>query len=103
MSAPPAPTDPLAVIRSRQYTRLLVLAGIVGVPVSVAAYGFLKLVDFLQKRLFHTLPGTLGFDHVPAWWPLPLLLIGGLLTAAAVKYLPGTGGHSPADGFKAGG
>jgi H+/Cl- antiporter ClcA len=26
--------------------------------------------------------------------------VGGLLAAAAIRYLPGTGGHSPADGFK---
>jgi len=90
-------------LRSRAYVRLLLLAAIVGVPVSVAAYGFLKLVDFLQKRLFTTLPKTLGFDHVPVWWPLPLLLLAGLLTALAIQYLPGRGGHSPADGFKAGG
>jgi H+/Cl- antiporter ClcA len=97
------PADPLAVVRSRNYLRLLALAAIVGVPVSAVAYGFLKLVDFLQKRLFTTLPGTLGFDHVPAWWPLPLLLVGGVLVALAITYLPGTGGHSPADGFKPGG
>jgi H+/Cl- antiporter ClcA len=34
------------------------------------------------------------------WWPLPLLAVGGVLCGLAVKYLPGTGGHSPADGFK---
>src|SRR3954447_3800392 len=39
---------------------------------------------------------------MPAWWPLPLLVIGGLLVAAAITYLPGGGGHSPADGFHAG-
>ena len=37
------------------------------------------------------------------WWPLPLLALSGLLVALAIRYLPGTGGHSPADGFKSSG
>jgi len=83
--------------------KLLVLAGLVGVPVSVAAYGFLKLVAWLQEELFTELPEALGFDAAPTWWPLPLLALSGLLVALAILHLPGTGGHSPADGFKAGG
>jgi len=95
--------DPLALLRTRSYVKLLVLAGLVGVPVSVAAYGFLKLVAWLQQQLFTELPGALGFEAAPTWWPLPLLALSGLLVALAILHLPGTGGHSPADGFKAGG
>jgi H+/Cl- antiporter ClcA len=73
------------------------------VPVSAVAYGFLELVDLLQTALFTDLPKELGFDSAPMWWPLPVLAAGGLLTALSLRYLPGTGGHSPADGFKAGG
>ena len=40
---------------------------------------------------------------MPSWWPAPLLALAGLLVALAIQQLPGTGGHSPADGFKAGG
>ena len=54
--------DPLALLRSRSYVRLLVLAALIGVPVSAAAYGFLKLVDWLQEQLFTELPEALGFD-----------------------------------------
>jgi H+/Cl- antiporter ClcA len=79
--------------------QLLVLAALVGLPVSAASYGFLALVDWLQGALFDDLPKTLGFDAAPTWWPLPLLALGGLLTALAIRTLPGTGGHSPADGF----
>jgi hypothetical protein len=43
------PADPLALLRSRAYVQLLVVAAILGVPVSAAAYGFLALVDYLQK------------------------------------------------------
>jgi hypothetical protein len=32
------PDDPLAVVRSRRYLSLLVLAAILGVPISAAAY-----------------------------------------------------------------
>jgi H+/Cl- antiporter ClcA len=92
--------DPLALLRSREYVRLLVLAALIGVPVSAAAYGFLKLVAVLQEALFTDLPDGLGFDAPPTWWPLPLLALSGLLVALAIRALPGTGGHSPADGFK---
>ncbi|MEA2306051.1 MAG: hypothetical protein QOH43_3331 [Solirubrobacteraceae bacterium] len=98
---PPAtPTDPAALLRTGAYLKLLVLAAIIGVPVSAAAYGFLKLVDELQELVFTRLPDGLGFAHAPMWWPLPILAVGGLLTALAIDRLPGTGGHSPADGFK---
>src|SRR3954454_10933294 len=95
--------DPLVLLRSRSYVQLLVLAALIGIPISALAYGFLKLVDVLQTELFDDLPGQLGFDATPAWWPLPVLVVCGLLTAIAITRLPGTGGHSPADGFKASG
>lgn len=90
-------------LRSAAYVKLLVLAAIVGVPISAAAFGFLKLVAVLQKAMFETLPGDLGLDPVPSWWPLPLLVLAGGLVAPAIGRLPGAGGHSPADGFKAAG
>jgi H+/Cl- antiporter ClcA len=83
--------------------QLLVLAAIIGVPVSALAYGFLKLVDELQTAFFTSLPKDLGFAAAPAWWPVPLLAVAGLVVALAISRLPGTGGHSPADGFHAGG
>jgi H+/Cl- antiporter ClcA len=99
----PPPPDPQVLLRSRSYLRLLVLAALLGVPVSAASYGFLALVEWLQEALFTDLPKTLGFDSAPVWWPLPLLALAGLLAALAIRCLPGTGGHSPADGFKASG
>ena len=82
---------------------LLLLAGAIGVPVAVLAYFFLKLVSELQTFFFQKLPGHLGFHGEPVWWPLPLLIVSGLLVGCAIKYLPGTAGHEPADGFKFGG
>jgi H+/Cl- antiporter ClcA len=98
----PSP-DPAALLRSRRYVGLLILAAILGVPISAAAYGFLALVSGLQEWLFTDLPGALGFDGTPLWWPLPLLALAGVLVGLTIRYLPGRGGHSPADGFKAGG
>jgi H+/Cl- antiporter ClcA len=90
-------------LRSRDYLRLLIVAALIGVPVSMFAYGFLTLVSKLQHWVYASLPADLGLGSAPAWWPFPLLAFAGLLVALTIRYLPGTGGHSPADGFKAGG
>jgi len=97
--SPPGPPDPVALLRSRSYLRLLILAAILGVPISAAAYGFLALVSYLQKEIFTHLPHGLGFSSEPVWWPLPVLAVGGVLAALAIRYLPGRGGASPAGGF----
>ena len=94
------PADPLSLLRTRGYLALLVLAAILGVPIAAIAYGFLKLVDVLQEAVFTHLPSGLGFDGEPLWWPLLPLALAGVLVALAIRYLPGTGGHSPADGLK---
>jgi H+/Cl- antiporter ClcA len=96
------PSDALALLRSRSYVALLALAAIIGVPVSAAAYFFLALVSKLQGWIFTDLPKGLGFHAEPLWWPIPPLMLAGLLAALAIRYLPGRGGHSPADGFKMG-
>ena len=81
---------------------LLVLAAIVGVPVSVAAYFFLALVSKMQVWIFTDLPKGLGFHGEPPWWPILPLVLAGVLVSLTIRYLPGKGGRSPADGFKAG-
>ena len=96
------PPDPQALLRSKSYLRLLILAALLGVPVSAAAYGFLELVAYLQGEVFTHLPNGLGFHGAPPWWPLPVLAVAGLLVAPVIRFLPGTGGRSPADGFKVG-
>lgn len=95
--------DPVALLRSRNYLRLLLLAAIIGAPISVVAYFFLTLVTKLQQWIFTDLPKGLGFDGTPLWWPIPFLALAGLLVGLTLRYLPGTGGHSPAEGFQAGG
>jgi H+/Cl- antiporter ClcA len=91
--------DPRAVLRTPGYLKLLLLAAIIGAPIAAAAYGFLWSVDELQDWLYNDLPRDLGFDGRPTWWPLPLLAVAGLLVGSTIRYLPGRGGESPADGF----
>jgi len=80
-----------------------VLAAILGIPISAVAYGFLALVAAIQKFLFTSLPNQILGSPAPAWWPVPWLVLCGLLTALTIRYLPGNAGHSPAFGFKTGG
>src|SRR6516165_971252 len=94
--------DPLAVVRSRRYLRLLLFTAILGVPISAAAYWFLWAVHRGECFILEVLPTLLGFGTAPEWWPLPVLALGGSIAATAIAYMPGKGGHSPADGFKAG-
>jgi len=94
--------DPHAVLRSPGYVKLLVLAAVIGAPIAAVAYGFLWVVDEAQDWLFTDLPDDLGFDRAPAWWPLPLLGVAGLLVGLTIRHLPGEGGESPADGFQPG-
>ena len=98
----PAP-DPVAIIRSRPYLLALVLAAVLGAPISAVAYGFLALVDAAQQFVFVDLPQDVFPGAAPAWWPVPWLVLCGLLTGATIRYLPGNGGHSPAFGFTTGG
>src|SRR5436853_6410141 len=96
-----APADPTATLRSKRFLVLLVLAGIVGLVVSFAAWGFLELVHQIQVGVFKGLPKDLGFDSTPRWWSLPVLAIAGVLVACVIAKLPGRGGHLPAHGLNA--
>jgi len=80
-----------------------VFAAILGIPISAVAYGFLALVAAIQHFLFTSLPNQILGSPAPAWWPVPWLVLCGLLTALTIRYLPGNAGHSPAFGFKTGG
>jgi H+/Cl- antiporter ClcA len=102
--APPAaPADPATLLRSRKYLQLLVIAAVLGVPISAVAYWFLVLTGVLGDWLYSGLPRLLDLDPVPAWWPLPLLGVAGLLLGLVIRFVPGRGGESPLDGFHPGG
>ena len=95
-------TNPFAVIRTRKYAVLLVLGALLGIPISAVAYFFLALVAHIQTWVYQDLPKSLGLGSNPTWWALVPLGLAGVLVGLIIKYLPGRGGHSPADGFKAG-
>ena len=86
-------------MRSRRFLVLLVLAGIVGVVASFAAWCFLEVINEVEDGVYSDLPDALGFDSRPVWWPLPVLAIAGLIVAFAIARLPGRGGHIPAKGL----
>src|SRR3954454_1638008 len=105
---PPAPdgagsqADPLALMRSSRFAVILVLAALVGIAASLAAWGFLELVHWVQVWVYTDLPKAFGYHHAPRWWSLPVLAIAGAIVAFAIVRLPGNGGHVPADGLHAG-
>jgi H+/Cl- antiporter ClcA len=82
---------------------LLVLAAVIGAPVSAVAYFYLKFVSLAQTFMFETLPKDVDAGSVPTWWPIVPLVLGGLIVGLTLRHLHGTGGHKPAEGFKTGG
>ena len=102
-AAAPAQPDVRTQLRSAAYRRLLILAAIIGAPISAAAYGFLQLTNRMQGWIFADAPKELGYSSTPTWWPLPVLLLAGILVGLTVRYLPGPGGVVHIDGFEAGG
>ena len=98
-----APADPFAMLRTKKYLALLILAAVLGVVISIVVYWFLKLIADIQTWVFTDLPKGFGFRGEPPWWPLLPLAVAGVIVGATIRYLPGRGGHSPADGFKPGG
>ncbi|MEU6236308.1 chloride channel protein [Kitasatospora sp. NPDC047058] len=103
IGAAAAPQNPLAIVRSRGYVSVLVLSALLGVPISAGAFGFLALVSELQSLVYTDLPKGLGFHGTPDWWAIPPLAVAGVLVALTIRYLPGEGGHRPAEGLKTGG
>ncbi|MEV0531081.1 chloride channel protein [Kitasatospora sp. NPDC050463] len=88
-----------ALLLKKGYLALLLISALVGIPVSLAAFGFVSLEHELQHWVWESLPDALGLDRAPWWWPLPALLLAGLLLVPVVTWMPGRGGHIPVDGL----
>ncbi|PYC69162.1 chloride channel core [Streptomyces tateyamensis] len=86
-------------LRSPGYLKLLLLAALIGVPVSLVAFGFLSLEHELQHWVWESLPDRLGFARAPWWWPLPTLALAGVLVAPVLRWMTGHGGHLPVKGL----
>lgn len=89
-------------LHSRAYANVLLMAALLGIPLSVAAFGFLVAVHELEHVVWETLPDALGFDELPAWWPILTIGLAGILVALAIRHLPGHGGHVPVAGLGGG-
>ncbi|MET7621464.1 chloride channel protein [Streptomyces sp. NPDC005408] len=81
------------------YVRLLLLSVVLGVPIALACFFFVSLQHELQHWVWESLPETAGYDRAPWWWPLPAMLLAGLLLAPVVTRVPGHGGHVPVNGL----
>ena len=98
-----AAPDPLAILRSKSFIAVLLLAAVIGVVVSFVSWAFLEFVHYTQQWLFTDLPDDFGWDSIPPWWYLLVLGVAGLPVALAIVRLPGSGGHVPAHGLQMGG
>ena len=98
-----ATPDPLAILRSKNFLAVLVLAAVIGVAVSFISWAFLEIVHYTQRWLFTDLPDDFGWHSIPSWWYLLVLGVAGLPVALAIVRLPGSGGHVPAHGLQMGG
>lgn len=98
-----SPAEVQATLTSRRFLALLLIAAVVGVGVSFAAWGFLELIHQINLWVFKDIPSDVGYAHgAPQWWSLPVTAIAGVIVAGAIVFLPGTGGHVPAYGLQPG-
>ncbi len=89
-------------VRSPGYLKLLLIAALLGAPISLLALVFIQLVHLGENFLWHDIPHWLGADR-PPWWLLLLIpTLAGVLVAL-VRKLPGDGGHHPLGAMGPGG
>jgi H+/Cl- antiporter ClcA len=78
--------------------RSFILAIIIGLIAATAASFFMWIVDGGQELFYKKLPESFGWDSLPAWWVIALLVVGAVLVFVA-RRLPGATGGSPLSGF----
>ena len=78
--------------------RLLVVAGVLGIVVTIAAVAFTSILHAAEGVIWTDLPELAGWAEPPWWYVLALPALGGVLVAGA-RALPGHGGHGPLDGL----
>jgi hypothetical protein len=81
------------------YARLLLISLLLGVPIAAACFFFVGFQHELQHWVWESLPEAVGHDAPPWWWPLPALLLAGLILAPIVTRMPGGGGHLAVHGL----
>lgn len=93
------PAEPTPDVALRQLVRALVLAVLIGVPVSLLALGFVWLVGEATSLVWADLPRWLGFSGDLPWWFIVLVPTLGGVAVALARRLPGHAAHGPLDGF----
>ena len=88
--------------QGKEYLRLVLLAGAIGIPAALVAALFLAVVHDLEHWLWHTVPAHYGHSLPPWYLVLALPVVGAVITWGARRYLPGDGGEEPLDGIKLG-
>lgn len=83
----------------RAYLKLVLLGAALGVPATLLAAGFYKLLHWLERLLWTDLPAHLGEDSPPWYLVIGLPVLGAVVVYLARRFLPGDGGHSPLDGL----
>ncbi|MFD3720746.1 chloride channel protein [Streptomyces sp. NPDC058674] len=91
------------ILRAPGYAKVLVFSAVIGIPISLTAFWFLVGLHQVEHLVWADLAHGLGWDRPPWWWPLPLLLVAGVVVGLVAARLPGAGGHIPAAGLHAGG
>ncbi|GLF95830.1 chloride channel protein [Streptomyces yaizuensis] len=87
------------ILLSRGYLKLLGLSLLLGIPIALACFLFVSVQHAFQHAVWTDLPRAVGYDEPPWWWPLPALLLAGLVLAPIVTRVPGGGGHLPVHGL----
>lgn len=86
-------------VNPRDLARALVVACVIGIPVSLAALALLAGVGWLTDLLWTDLPKAAGFSGAAWWWVLLVPTVGAALVGLVVRKMPGEGGHEPIKGF----
>ena len=94
-----SPPDLVATLTSRGYHAVLFVAGLVGLPVGLIAFGFLALTTKSENWVWDSLPADFGWSKPPVWYALLVLALAGVLVGLIVTRLPGRGGHLPVKGL----
>jgi H+/Cl- antiporter ClcA len=84
-----------------QYLRVVLLAGVIGIPAALVAALFLAFVHDLEHWLWTDLTDALGHASPPWYLVLGLPVAGACVVLAARMLLPGDGGVSPLVGLQA--
>jgi H+/Cl- antiporter ClcA len=86
-------------LSGRAYLKLVIIGATLGVPATLLASGFYKLLHWLERLLWTDLPAYLGEDAPPWYLVIGLPVCGAVLVYLARRYLPGDGGHPPLEGL----